>query len=137
MSAVLSLKSVTGLHMPGAETQILGAGREKTGGGGRISPGVRALRRYLTDHSICQHCLIHMSNNIFSLFPGHVLFVFLSRRIRSHRCVSPQKDWRGHERGKHGRLAGLPTFHFILSKFLNIVMAELSSVIGSRTRSRN
>lgn len=42
--------------------------------------------------SICQHGLIHMSNNIFSLFPGQVLFVFLSRRIRIHRFTSSHKD---------------------------------------------
>lgn len=42
--------------------------------------------------SICQHGLIHMSNNIFSLFPGQVLFVFLSGRIRIHRYTSSHKD---------------------------------------------
>lgn len=46
-SVVLSLKCVTGLHRPGDETQILGAGREKSGG--PISPGVGALRQYLAD----------------------------------------------------------------------------------------
>lgn len=50
-----------------------GAGCEMTGGGG-TSPGGPVLRKYLTDCSSCQHCLIHMSNNISRKCPVCVPF---------------------------------------------------------------
>lgn len=67
-------KSVTGLHMPGDETPILGVGAGHDMSVGPISPGVRGLRRYLTDCSVCQHCLIHMSNNVSRTRPVCVPF---------------------------------------------------------------
>lgn len=68
--------------------------------------------------SICQHGLIHMSNNIFSLFPGQVLFVFLSRRIRIHRCTSSCKDGEAMmEKSKATWPAFLPFILFLVSFF--------------------
>lgn len=76
LSVVLLLKSVTGLYVPGTETQIQGwgQGQDVRWVGGGISPGVTVLRKYLTDCSICQHCLIHMSNNISRTCPVRVPF---------------------------------------------------------------
>lgn len=45
----------------------------------------RCFVEYLTDHAICQHSLIHMSNNISNMFSEYGLFMLITRKVKIHR----------------------------------------------------